>query len=94
MRTKMGAEWANSSGLDHDHARLDHDPLPVGMAMTLRTAPPAGAAPVFDQRHARAVVRRNGGGRQGLRRKRAQSEQCGARERTGETSNNLRRHFS
>jgi hypothetical protein len=29
-----------------------------------------------------------------LRRKRAQSEQCGARERTGETSNNLRRHFS
>jgi hypothetical protein len=29
-----------------------------------------------------------------LRRKRAACEQCGARERTGETSNNLRRHFS
>jgi hypothetical protein len=96
MWTQMGAERADPLPLrlDHDEPRIDHDPFPVGMAVTLRAAPRADAAMVFDQRHARVTVGRDDPGRQGLRRERAPSQQCGARERTGDTSNNLRAHYS
>jgi hypothetical protein len=96
MLTQMRAERADPLPLrlDHDEPRIDHDPFPVGMAVTLRAAPKADAAMVFDQRHARVTVGRNGPGRQGLRRERAPSQQCGTRERTGDTSNNLPAHFS